>query len=203
MPRDTRTITREDIMPLDAFETIRAEKRQDNLIRKRFRRLAIGPFATIIFENWDSMWWQVHEMLRVEKGGEAQIGDELSAYNPMVPAGQELTATLFFEIDDPVKRAAFLGQLGGVEGHIFIQIGDHRINAVSEGDTPRTNADGKASAVHFLHFPFTPEQIAAFSSGLSHSQASAAMVGIDHPAYGHIALIGADLRSELARDFAP
>lgn len=196
MPRDTRTITPGDIMPLDQFETIRAEKRQDNLIRKRFRRVAIGPHATIIFENWDSMWWQVQEMLRVEKGGEAQIADELAAYNPMIPDGAELTACLFFEVDDPVKRAAFLGKLGGVEDHIFLAIGEHRIAAVPEGDTPRTNADGKASAVHFLHFPFTPEQIAAWRSG-----DGSAMVGIDHGAYGHIAMLSCELRSELARDF--
>jgi hypothetical protein len=197
MPRDTRTITPGDIMSLDQFETIRAEKRQDNLIRKRFRRVAIGLHATIIFENWDSMWWQVQEMLRVEKGGEAQIADELAAYNPMIPDGRELTACLFFEVDDPVKRAAFLGRLGGVEDHIFLAIGEHRIAAVPEGDTPRTNADGKASAVHFLHFPFTPEQIAAWRSG-----DGSAMVGIDHGAYGHIAMLNAELRAELARDFA-
>ena len=197
MPRDTRTITPGDIMSLDQFETIRAEKRQDNLIRKRFRRVAIGLHATIIFENWDSMWWQVQEMLRVEKGGEAQIADELAAYNPMIPDGRELTACLFFEVDDPVKRAAFLGRLDGVEDHIFLAIGEHRIAAVPEGDTPRTNADGKASAVHFLHFPFTPEQIAAWRSG-----DGSAMVGIDHGAYGHIAMLNAELRAELARDFA-
>ncbi|MEQ1510160.1 MAG: DUF3501 family protein [Sphingopyxis sp.] len=197
MPRETRTITRDDIMPMEAFETIRAEKRQDNVIRKRFRRVALGPHATIIFENWDSMWWQVHEMLRVEKGGDAQIDDELAAYNPMIPDGGELTACLFFEVDDPVKRAAFLGQLGGVEDHIFIQLGDQRVCAMPEGDTPRTNADGKASAVHFLHFPFTPQQVAAWRGGND-----TAMVGIDHTAYGHMAMLSGELRRELARDFA-
>lgn len=197
MPRDTRTITPEDILPLDAFETIRPEKRQDNLLRKRFRRLPIGPHATIIFENWDSMWWQVQEMLRVEKGGEEQLADELAAYNPMIPNGLELTACLFFEVDDPVKRAAFLSALGGVEDHIFIQVGQHRIGAVPEGDVERTNEAGKTSAVHFLHFPFTAEQIADWRSG-----EGTVLVGIDHPNYGHIALLTAEVRTELARDFA-
>lgn len=197
MPRDTRTITPEDILSLEAFETIRAEKRQDNLLRKRFRRLPIGPSATIIFENWDSMWWQVQEMLRVEKGGEEQLADELAAYNPMIPNGHELTACLFFEVDDPVKRAAFLSQLGGVEEHIFLQVGNDRIGAVPEGDVERTNEAGKASAVHFLHFPMTAAQIAAWRSGEGN-----VLVGIDHPNYGHIALITSEVRSELARDFA-
>ncbi len=197
MPRDTRTITPADIMPLEQFETIRPEKRQDNLLRKRFRRMPIGPHATIIFENWDSMWWQVQEMLRVEKGGAEQLADELAAYNPMIPQGEELTATLFFEMDDPIKRNAFLAQLGGVEAHIFIQLGATRIGALPEGDVERTNAAGKASAVHFLHFPFTRAQIARWREG-----AEAIMVGIDHPAYGHIAMINADVRGELASDFA-
>lgn len=197
MPRDTRTITADDILPLDQFETIRAEKRQDNLLRKRFRRMAIGPHATIMFENWDSMWWQVQEMLRIEKGGDEQLVDELAAYNPMIPDGRELTATLMFEVDDPVKRTAFLSSIGGVEDHIFIQVGDVRSTAVPEGDVERTNDAGKASAVHFLHFKFTEDQIAAWRSGVGN-----VLVGIDHPKYGHIAMIGADVRAELARDFA-
>lgn len=197
MPRESRTITRDDIMPLDIFETIRPEKRQDSLLRKKFRRLAIGPAATIIFENWDSMWWQVHEMLRIEKGGENQIADELAAYNPMIPDGHELTATLLFEVDDPAKRAQFLSTIGGVEDHIFIEVGGHRVRAEPEGDVERTREDGKASAVHFLHFRFDDAAVAAFRGG-----EGAAMVGIDHPAYGHIAMIGAETRRELARDFA-
>lgn len=198
MPRETRTITADDIMPLDLFETIRPEKRQDNLLRKKFRRLAIGPHATIIFENWDSMWWQVQEMLRVEKGGAEQLADELAAYNPMIPNGRELTACLFFEIDDPVKRSAFLNQIGGVDAHIFLQIGGARVNAVAEGDVERTNDAGKASAVHFLHFPMDVAQIAAWRDGVT----GPVLVGIDHPGYGHIAMIGDDVRRELARDFA-
>lgn len=197
MPRDTRNITRDDIMPLDQYETIRPEKRQDNVLRKKFRRMAIGPRATIIFENWDSMWWQIHEMLRIEKGGEEQVADELAAYNPMVPDGSELTATLLFEVDDPVRRTAFLKQLGGVEEHIFIDVAGVRVGATPEGDVERTRDDGKASAVQFLHFRFPAEAIAAFKSG-----EGMVTVGIDHPAYGHLAVIGAKARYELGRDFA-
>ena len=197
MPLDTRTITHDDILPLDVYETIRPEKRQDNVLRKAFRRLSIGPAATIIFENWDSMWWQIHEMLRVEKGGDEQIADELLAYNPMVPDGHELTATLFFEVDDPSKRAVFLADLGGVEDYIFIDVAGTRVAATSEADVERTRQDGKASAVQFLHFPFSAQAIAKFKSNTG-----TVTVGIDHPSYGHIAVLGAKARRELAGDFA-
>ncbi len=197
MPRDTHTITADDIMDLGTYETIRPEKREEAILRKRFRRLSVGPHVTVTFENWHSMWLQIHEMLRIERGGAEQLVDELAAYNPMVPDGSELTVTLMFEIDDPNLRARVLGQLGGVEDHIAITIGADRIAAVPEGDTPRSRADGKASSVHFLHFPFTPDQIARWRAGKE-----PASFLIDHPHYGHAALIGAEVRSELSRDFA-
>jgi hypothetical protein len=197
MPRETCTIQREDIMDLAIYETIRPEKREEAILRKKFRRLSVGPHVTVTFENWDSMWLQVQEMLRIEKGGEDQIVDELKAYNPMVPNGRELTVTLMFEIDDPKTRERVLGSLGGVEDHIAILLGGDRIAAVPEGDVARTRSDGKASSVHFLHFPFTDDQVTRWRAGVEQ-----AMFVIDHPNYGHIALIGADVRRELARDFA-
>lgn len=197
MPRDTRTITAEDIMDLGTFETIRPEKREEAILRKRFRRVCVGPHVAVTFENWDSMWLQVQEMLRIEKGGAEQLVDELAAYNPMIPNGRELTCTLMFEIDDPVIRARTLGQLGGVEDHIYLAVGGERIGAVPEGDVERSRPDGKASSVHFLHFPFTDAQVAAWRSGTGQ-----VMLGIDHPHYGHIALLSEDVRRELARDFA-
>ena len=196
MPRDQNIITVEDIMDLGTYETIRAEKRQENIVRKRFRRLSVGPYVTVHFENWDTMWWQVQEMLRVEKGGEEQLKDELAAYNPMIPKGSELTCTLMFEIDDPGTRGRVLGQLGGVENHISISIGGEKIAAVPEGDVERSRPDGKASSVHFLHFPFSSAEIAAWKDGRGQT-----MFHIDHPHYGHIAIIGEEMRRELARDF--
>lgn len=196
MPRDTRTITRDDIMPLDKYELIRANKKQEALARKALTRIAVGPHATALFENWDSMWLQVQEMLRIEKGGDEQLADELAAYDPMVPKGSELTCTLLFEIGDPVRRDAFLRTIGGVENHVAIQVGEHMIRARPEGDTERTReSDNKASAVHFFHFDFTPEAIAAWKSGQGN-----AMLVIDHPNYGHAALIGAESRAFLARE---
>lgn len=196
MPRSTHTITPDDILPLDQYELIRADKKAEALARKKFTRLAVGPHATVLFENWDSMWLQVHEMLRIEKGGDAQLVDELAAYDPMVPKGSELTCTLLFEVADPERRDAFLRTIGGVENHVAIGVGEHLIRARPEADIARTReSDNKASAVHFFHFDFTPAAIAAWKSGVG-----PAMFAIDHPNYGHAALIGAEARVFLARD---
>jgi len=196
MPRETRTITPADILSIPDYDAIRKAKRDETIQRKRLRRLSVGPHATVLFESWDSMWIQIQEMLRIEKGGDAQLPDELAAYNPMIPNGSELTATMMFEIDDPVVRGRVLGQLGGVEDRIFISIGDERVHAVPEGDVERSRPDGKASSVHFFHFPFTAAQIAAWRDG-----SAPAMFHVEHANYGHIALIGDETRRELARDF--
>jgi len=196
MPRAQRTITADDILPLDKYELIRSEKKQEAIERKRLTRLSVGPHATVLFENWDSMWLQIQEMLRIEKGGEAQLADELAAYDPMVPKGNELTITLFFEIADEVRRDAFLRTIGGVENHVSIQLGSHVIKARPEGDIQRTReSDNKASAVHFFHFDFTPEAVAAWKSG-----EGTAMLVIDHPNYGHAAVIGQGTRDYLSRE---
>jgi uncharacterized protein DUF3501 len=197
MPRNTREITADDIMSLDDFEQIRAEKREENLLRKRFRRLAVGPHVTVYFESWDTMWLQVQEMLRIEKGGEEQLVDELAAYNPMIPDGDELTCTLMFEVEDPARRDVLLNQLGGVIDHIHIVMDGEKIGATPEQDVDRESASGKASAVLFLHFPFTAEQKAKFRD-----TANQILFQIDHPAYGHAAIISDEMRAELARDFA-
>lgn len=199
MPRNQRTITAADILTLDQYDLIRADKRQEALLRKTLTRVHVGPNATAIFETWDSMWLQIQEMLRIEKGGAAQLVDEIAAYDPMIPKGGELTATLLFEVEDAVRRDQFLRKIGGVENHIAIQlsgqIGSVRIAARPEGDVQRTReSDGKASAVHFFHFDFTPTQIAAWQSGEGQ-----AMLVIDHPEYGHAALFSADTRAFLAR----
>ncbi len=196
MPRNARTITTDDILPLDRYELIRNDKKQEALLRKKLTRMGVGPHATALFETWDSMWLQVQEMLRIEKGGSEQLVDELSAYDPMVPKGRELTCTLLFEIEDPVRRDAFLRTIGGVEDHISIQVGGHVIKARPEGDVERTReSDGKASAVQFLHFDFDDAAIAAWQSGEGN-----AMLVIDHPNYGHAAIINADSREYLGRE---
>lgn len=192
MPRDQRTITKSDILTLGDYETIRKDKRQESILRKRYSRMAIGPHAMISFESWDSMWLQIHEMLRTERGGDAQLAEELEAYNPMIPNGSELTATLMFEIPDEHRRNAFLHTIGNVEQHIYLVVGPHKILAEPEQDVERTSAAGKASAVQFLHFPMDSEQLAAFKD-----TANQIMVQIAHPNYGHAAIINDESRQYL------
>lgn len=196
MPRNQRTITSDDILPTGQYELIRKDKKQEAIARKKLTRLAVGPYATVLFENWDSMWLQIQEMLRIEKGGAEQLADELAAYDPMVPKGNELTCTLLFEVEDAARRDAFLRTIGGVEKHIALQVGGFTIKARAEGDVQRTReSDGKASAVHFFHFDFTPEAIAAWIGGEGQ-----ALLVIDHPNYGHAAVIGTESRAFLARE---
>ncbi len=197
MPRETRTLAATDMLPLAEWAGIRVAHRKTLSTRKKNRRLSVGPHATLYFENWDTMWYQVQEMLWIEKGGDAQLPDELAAYNPLIPDGQELTATLMFEIADENQRRVILGQLGGVETHISISIGGDKVIAVPEDDVERTTADGKASSVHFLHFPMSPAQIGAFGDG-----SVDVLLRIDHPNYGHAAIISGSVREELAGDFA-
>lgn len=196
MPRETRTITEADILPLSEWANLRKDHRKVLSERKKSRRVAIGPHATLLFESWDTMWYQIQEMLWIEKGGAEQLPDELAAYNPLIPQGSELVATLMFGISDEAKRRVILAQLGGIEEMISISVGGERVKAMAEVDLDRTTADGKTSSVHFLHFPFTPAQIAAFRD-----PASDVLVRIDHPSYGHAAIVGAQVRAELTRDF--
>ena len=142
------------------------------------------------------MWLQIHEMLYIEKGGEAQIVDELAAFNPLIPQGNELIATLMFEIDDEARRKRVLGALGGVEKTVTLTVGDQVIKAQAEEDVERTNADGKASSVHFLHFPFTAEQIVQMRD-----PDTKAVLAIEHESYQHMAGLGTATRAALASDF--
>jgi hypothetical protein len=195
MPAALRRVTRDDIIPDAAFAAERKARRAALLPVKQLRRVALGPYATVYFETYETMLFQIQEMLLVEKGGEAQVQDELDAYNPMIPQGSELTATVMFEIEDEVRRDMILRRLGGVEDHFFLQVGAERAAAVQEGDVERTREDGKTSSVHFLHFPLTEAQKAAFRAA-----AVQVAVGCDHELYHHLAVLGPLVKAELARD---
>jgi Protein of unknown function (DUF3501) len=192
-----RQIDASAIIPLAEYGKLRPERRKQMAALKKNRRLEVGPFAAFYFESYDTMLHQVHEMLFIEKGGEAQLQDELAAYNPLIPQGAELVATVMFEIDDPVRRARVLATLGGVEHTAFIRMGSETIRCVAEDDQDRTREDGKASSVLFMRFPFTPKQIAEFKSG-----AGDVVVGFDHANYGHMAVMPNAVRQALAADFA-
>lgn len=192
-----RKIDASMIIPLAEYVGQRAERRKRIAEIKKNRRLEVGPFATFYFESYDTMLHQVHEMLFIEKGGAEQLVDELAAYNPLIPQGSELVATVMFEIDDPLRRARVLGMLGGVEHKAFIRVGGEMIRGVPEDDQERSREDGKASSVQFIRFPFTPAQIAAFKG-----DAGDVVVGFDHANYGHMAVMSAPVRQALSGDFA-
>ena len=197
MPREKREIQKEDIMPLDVYIKNRRELRKSIVDFKKNRRIALGPYATFYFESYETMLAQVQEMLYIEKGGDEQIKDELSAYNPLIPNGKELTATLMFEIDNPISRAAFLGKVGGIEEKVFIKINGEKIKAIPEEDVDRTSNEGKASSVQFIHFNFTDEQIAKFKS-----EEIEVEIGIDHKEYSHTTKLSVENKKSLSADFS-
>jgi len=190
-------ITRDDIMSFDDYAAVRRERRARMTEIKRARRVSLGPDATFYFENFDTMWHQIHEMLHIERGGEEQIADELAAYNPLIPKGRELVATLMFEIDDAERRDRFLAGLGGVEDTVTLTLGDQVVSARPEEDLDRTSADGKASSVQFLHFPFTDDQAALFRDADVR-----AVLAIEHEKYPHMTLLTGATRDALAGDFS-
>ena len=196
MPREKREIVKKDIMPLDVYTKNRKELRKSIVSFKKDRRIALGPYATFYFESYETMLAQVQEMLYIEKGGDEQLNDELTAYNPLIPNGNELTATLMFEIDNPVSRAAFLSKVGGIEEKIFIKIDGEIIKAISEEDVDRTSAEGKASSVQFIHFKFNDEQIQKFKLDSVEVE-----IGIDHKEYSHLTKLSATNLSSLLSDF--
>jgi len=197
MPREKREILKEDIMPLDVYTKNRKELRKNIVNFKKDRRIALGPYATFYFESYETMLAQVQEMLYIEKGGDEQLKDELVAYNPLIPNGKELTATLMFEIDNPVSRAAFLNKVGGIEEKVFIKIDGQIIKAIPEEDVDRTSAEGKASSVQFIHFKLNDEQIEKFKSDGVEVE-----IGIDHKEYSHTTKLSSANLSSLAADFS-
>jgi len=195
-----KTITPADILSYTDYEEARPQKRAAMIERKKKRRMMVGPYATFTFENYDTMWMQVQEMLRIEKGGEDQLTDELRAYNPLIPNGKELVATVMFEIEDAARRAKILASLGGVENSMGFRIGGETnseiIKGRAENDLAYTSEEGKASSVQFVHFLFNDEQIGKFRDGKTECA-----ITISHPQYGHSAAVPPDVRAELAGDF--
>ncbi len=197
---DRRQLTPADFLPLEEYSRIRPQRRREITELKKHRQVAVGPFATFYFENFATMWGQVQEMLYIEKGGEAQLADELAAYNPLIPQGSELVATAMFEIDDPERRARMLMRLGGIENRAFIELhtaaGVARIRGEPDPTRENTSPEGKASAVQFIRFGFTRDEIAAFKTPGAH-----VVVGFDHPNYAHMAALPEPVHAALAEDF--
>ena len=189
-------IKEDDVINIDKYINERPKIKKEISEIKKFRRIPVGPYATFYFECYDTMIYQVQEMLYIERGGIEQMKDELKAYNPLVPKGKELVATLMFEIDNEFKRKEFLTSVGGIEDETFIQIDEHKIMSRPEQDTDRTSKDGKASSVHFLHFDFTEDLIKEFVK-----EGSTILLGFSHKNYKHFSELSQEVKSELKKDF--
>ena len=197
MPKEKKEIQKNDIMPLDIYTKQRRELRKNIVEFKKNRRVSLGPYATFYFESYETMLAQVQEMLYIEKGGDEQLKDELTAYNPLIPNGKELVATLMFEIDNPVSRATFLGKVGGIEKNVFMKVEGDIVKAVPEEDVDRTSSEGKASSVQFIHFKFNDEQIKKFKRNSLEIE-----LGINHKEYSHSTKLSNLTIQSLSADFS-
>ena len=196
MTKENRTVGKEDIIPFNLYAKNRKKLRKDLVNFKKNRRIQLGPYATFYFESYETMLAQIQEMLHIEKGGDKQLKDEMEAYNPLIPQGEELVATLMFEIDNPISRADFLGKVGGIENNVYLKLGEEIIKANPETDVDRTSDEGKASSVQFLHFNFTKEQIKKFKN-----IDTKIIIGIDHSFYNHTTQILEETKKSLEKDF--
>lgn len=194
---DNQALTRADILAPADYAAKRWEFRRKLASIRALRRVEIGPFATFSFECRETMWHQIHEMLYIEKGGEQQIVEELAAYNPLIPNGSELVATMMIEIEDAERRARHLRELGGIEKTVSLRVGNSIIAAQPEQDQERTREDGKTSAIHFLRFPFTQPEIAEFRR--DHCEI---ILAVAHVKYRHMAGLSEEMRRALEGDFA-
>jgi len=175
--RSTR-ITRDSLLTLESYARERNEFRARVLAHKRARTVHLGEHLTLLFEDELTIRYQVQEMLRIEKTFEdAGIQDELDAYNPLVPDGENWKATMLVEYEDVEERRSMLARLKGIEDRVWVQIETHpRVYAIADEDLERENEE-KTSSVHFLRFELKPSMIASLKSG------AALSIGVDHPQY--------------------
>ncbi|MEP7207796.1 MAG: DUF3501 family protein [Casimicrobiaceae bacterium] len=191
-------ITRDSLMTLEAYAKVRGEFRTKVLAHKRPRTVTLGEHLRLLFEDELTLRYQIQEMLRIEKTFEEQgIQDELDVYNPLVPDGSNLKATLQVEYDDVEARRAALSRLKGVEDRVYVEVeGFERVFAIADEDLEREN-EHKTSAVHFVRFELDPPMITALKKG------AALGVGVDHPEYReHVAAVPRETRQALVADLA-
>ena len=196
MNKQAREVTKADLIPADEYAKNRKAYRKEIVSYKKDRRISLGPYANFYFESYETMKAQIQEMLHIEKGGDEQLKDELAAYNPLIPDGKELVATLMFEIDNPLSRAEFLNKVGGIEEKVFLKISGEIINSIPEQDVDRTSAEGKASSVQFIHFKFTEAQVEKFKDF-----SNEIIIGVDHEMYAHTVKLTENNKKALALDF--
>jgi len=186
----------EDLYSLEQYHGLRQDFRAKVLAHKRNRQIAIGPNATLYFEDRLTIQYQVQEMLRIERIFETEgIEEELSTYNPLIPDGSNLKATFMLEFPDVDERKVALQALRGVEDRTYMRVGDlSRVNAIADEDLERTD-DDKTSAVHFMRFEFSAEMVAALRAGAQ------LFAGIDHPELQREVVLSAESRESLLADF--
>jgi hypothetical protein len=189
-------ITRNDIIPVDVYSEQRATYRASTQSIKNQRRLQVGPDIMVLFENKQTLLYQIQEMLWIERGGDAQLDDEIAAYSPLVPTGTNLCCTVMIGIPDPAERRLALKQLGHIEKHIFLHVGRSVIPATPLDDLERTDQDGKTSSVHFLQFQLTADMIQSFKD-----PNTSVSLQITHPRYTYHANLDLPLRETLTQDF--
>lgn len=193
-----KKLNREDLFPLEKYAEVRQQFRALVMAHKQNRQVAIGPNATLYFEDRMTMQYQVQEMLRIERIFEAEgINDELAAYNPLIPDGSNWKATFMVEFPDVEERRAALMRLKGVENHVWVRVaGFEPVRPHADEDLEREDEE-KTSSVHFLRFELTPDMVRAVRQG------AAVAMGIDHPAYTHrVDPIPVATRDALARDLS-
>jgi hypothetical protein len=196
MNKQAKEVTKADLIPADEYAKNRKSYRKEIVSYKKDRRVSLGPYANFYFESYDTMKAQIQEMLHIEKGGDEQLKDELAAYNPLIPKGKELVATLMFEIDNPLSRTEFLNKVGGIEEKVFLKIGDEKIKSIPEQDVDRTSSEGKASSVQFIHFEFSDDQIKKFKD-----ISNEVIIGVDHEMYAHTVKLTENNKKALSLDF--
>ena len=191
-------ISRDSLLTLEAYSRQRHEFRARVIAHKKNRTLHLGEHLTLIFEDELTIRYQIQEMLRIEKTFEEEgIRDELDAYNPLVPDGTNLKATMMIEYDDPAVRKQELAKLRGIEDTVYVQVDGHaKVYAIADEDLEREN-DEKTSSVHFLRFELDPAMIASFKGG------AALAVGSDHARYpARIDEVAPNVQTALANDLA-
>lgn len=194
----TAHLSKADLFGLEKYAEVRQEFRTKVLAHKQARQVAVGPLATLYFEDRLTMQYQIQEMLRVERIFEAAgIQDELDAYNPLIPDGSNWKATFMIEVPDEEERRAALARLVGIEDKVWVRVGNAgQIYAIADEDMERATAD-KTSAVHFMRFELTPEMAEAAKQG------AAIAIGIDHPEYREeIEALPEAVRASLVADLA-
>jgi hypothetical protein len=189
-------LTPDDLLPLETYHKERSRLRAEVLAHKRHRHAPLGPNLTLYFEDRLTMRYQVHEMLRAERIFESEaIAEELEAYNPLIPDGTNLKATMMLEYPDIAQRRPALERLKGIENSVYLEVGTlGRVFAYADEDLERSD-DTKTAAVHFLRFELDAEMRAALKSGASLT------LGVDHEHYRHTLDASAELRKSLAADF--